>query len=136
MMKGVVFLGNRRCEVRDFLVPEPGVGEVLIRIVATGICGSDSHVYRSHQASGQIRGHEPCGVVEGVGQHVTRVKAGDRVSVHHHFGCGTCAFCARGEVVACPRDRVVGSSVPGSFAEFMVAPERTNLRVSGKENQL
>ncbi len=123
-MKGVVFLGNRRCAVREFPVPEPGVGEVLIRIKATGICGSDLHVYRSDLASDQIRGHEPCGVVERVGANVTNVKPGDRVSVHHHLGCGVCAFCARGEVVACPKDRVVGSAVPGSFAEFMVAPER------------
>lgn len=125
-MKGVVFIGNRRCEVREFPIPEPGRGEVLIRIKATGICGSDLHVYRSQpeEVPGQIAGHEPSGVVEKVGPDVLRVQPGDRVSVHHHQGCGVCPACARGEVVACPHDRVVGVSVPGSFAEYMVAQER------------
>jgi (R,R)-butanediol dehydrogenase / meso-butanediol dehydrogenase / diacetyl reductase len=122
-MKGIIFHGNRRCEVREFPVPEPGDGEVLIRIMATGVCGSDLHVYRRDEASDQIRGHEPCGVVEKVGANVGRLKPGDRVSVHHHMGCGRCVFCAEGEVVACRNKQVVGSSVPGSFAEFMVARE-------------
>jgi len=123
-MKGVVFLGGRRCEVREFPVPEPEHGEALIRIEATGICGSDLHVYRSDQTSDQIRGHEPCGIVERVGPNVKRLKPGDRVSVHHHLGCGVCAQCARGEVVACANKKLTGVSAPGSFAEFMAAPER------------
>jgi len=123
-MKGVVFLGNRGCAVREFPVAEPGRDEALIRIMATGICGSDLHVYRSDEASDQIRGHEPCGVVERTGRDVKSLSPGDRVSVHHHLGCGVCAFCARGEFVACPNDRVVGVAAPGSFAEFTVAPER------------
>ena len=49
---------------------------------------------------------------------------GDRVSVHHHQGCGVCHYCARGETVACPHDQVIGVAVPGSFAEYMVAKER------------
>ncbi len=123
-MKGVVFLGNRRAEVRDFAVPEPGPGEVLLRIEATGICGSDLHVYRAETGSDQIRGHEPSGVVERLGPGVVRVQVGDRVSVHHHQGCGACPACARGETVACPRDQVIGSAVPGSFAEYTVVKER------------
>ena len=123
-MKGVVFTGNRGCVVRDLPEPQPGQGEVKLKIMATGICGSDLHVYRAGNASDQVRGHEPCGTVVEVGPGVTRLRPGDRVSVHHHIGCGVCALCARGEVVACPNDRVIGVSVPGSFAEFTVAPER------------
>ncbi|MEW6356936.1 MAG: alcohol dehydrogenase catalytic domain-containing protein [Planctomycetota bacterium] len=124
-MKGIVFLGNRRCEVREFPKPEPGVGEVLIRVEATGICGSDLHVYRGEQSSDQIRGHEPCGVVEAIGPAVTRLKAGDRVTVHHHVGCGKCPECAEGEVVACSGGKkLFGVSIPGSFAEYTVAVER------------
>ena len=123
-MKGIVFLGDRRCEVRRFPVPEPGPGEVLLRIKATGICGSDLHVYRNQHASDQIRGHEPAGVVARVGPLVERLRAGDRVSAHHHWGCGACAMCARGEVVSCPHGRVIGVAVPGSFAEYTVVPER------------
>jgi len=128
-MKGIVFLGDRRCAVREFPVSEPGAGEVSIRIKATGICGSDLHVYRSATATDQIRGHEPCGAVERVGPGVKRLTPGDRVSVHHHLGCGVCPTCARGETVACPHDRVVGVAVPGSFAEFTVVPERNCIRL-------
>jgi threonine dehydrogenase-like Zn-dependent dehydrogenase len=123
-MKGVVFLGNRRCEVREFPIPKPGRGEALLRIKATGICGSDLHVYRSEKATDQIRGHEPSGVVEAVGADVMRVKPGDRVTVHHHQGCGVCPACATGETVACPKDQVIGVAVPGSFSEFTVVKER------------
>lgn len=123
-MKGVVFTGDRGCEVREFSMPTPGRGEVLVRVMATGICGSDLHVYRSSEVPGQIAGHEPCGVVEQVGPEVDRVRVGERVSVHHHQGCGVCPACARGETVACPKDQVIGVSVPGSFAEYLVVKER------------
>ena len=64
-MKGLVFLGNCEAEVRDFPVPEPAPDEVLIRVMATGICGSDLSVYRLPEGDpNQIRGHEPCGVIE------------------------------------------------------------------------
>lgn len=124
-MKGVVFLGDRKCSVRDFPVPTPGPGEALIRIRASGVCGSDLHTYRSGQSDeNQIRGHEPCGVIETVGPNVVRVKPGDRVAIPHHQGCGACHECASGNAVFCPSDKVYGFSLPGSFAEFMVAKER------------
>lgn len=123
-MRGVVFTGSRGCVVRDVADPQPGQGEVKVKIMATGICGSDLHVYRAANASEQVRGHEPCGTVVDIGPGVRRLRPGDRVSVHHHIGCGVCPLCARGEVVACSQDRVIGVAVPGSFAEFMVAPER------------
>jgi (R,R)-butanediol dehydrogenase/meso-butanediol dehydrogenase/diacetyl reductase len=123
-MKGVTFLGNRECEVREYPVPEPAHGEVLIRIEATGICGSDLHVYRGSGSRGQISGHEPCGVVTEVGEGVVRLRPGHRVTVHHHQGCGVCHNCARGETVACPHDQVYGMGRPGSFAEFVAAGER------------
>lgn len=123
-MKGIVFTGNRKLEVKETPIPEPGRGEVLVKIMASGICGSDLGVYRSDQVPGQIAGHEPSGVVERVGESVVWAKPGDRVSVHHHQGCGACPACARGETVACPRDQVIGVAVPGSFAEYMVAKER------------
>ncbi|MBM3477095.1 MAG: zinc-binding dehydrogenase [Armatimonadetes bacterium] len=124
-MKGVVFLGNRRAEVKEFPIPEPSEDEVLVRVMATGICGSDLSVYRiSEGYPDQIRGHEPSGVIEAVGSRVTHRKPGERVSVHHHQGCGVCPQCARGETVACPEDQCIGVSVPGSFAEYLCVKER------------
>jgi len=122
-MKGVVFLGNRRCEVREFPVPRAKKDQVLIRIEATGICGSDLHVYRGDKASDQIRGHEPCGVIEQVGPDVRLLKQGDRVTVHHHQGCGVCERCAKGDTLRCPDKELFGVSIPGSFAEYTVARE-------------
>ncbi len=124
-MQGIVFLGDRRCDVREFPVPKPGHGQVLLRVMATGICGSDLTVFRGPHASDQIRGHEPCGIVAEVGPGVVRLKAGDRVTVHHHQGCGVCPLCAAGEYVACVGEKnVYGVGIPGSFAAFMVATER------------
>ena len=123
-MKGVVFLGDRRCEVREVPAPTPGHGEVLIRVRAAGICGSDLHVYRDAKATDQVRGHEASGVVTEVGPGVLRLKVGDRVSVHHHMGCGVCEACARGETVACGvNHRIVGVHVSGAFGEYVAAQE-------------
>jgi len=123
-MKGIVFTGNRGVEVRDFPVPEPGHGEALIRIKASGICGSDLHVYRSAQVPGQIAGHEPSGIVEQVGPGCRRLQVGDRVTVHHHQGCGICRQCARGEDVLCEHKALSGVQTGGSFAEHFLARER------------
>ena len=123
-MKGIVFTGNRHCELRDLPIPEPAADEVRIRIMATGICGSDLSVYRGEERLEVASGHEASGVVDEVGQGVGRLRKGDRVSVHHHLGCGVCKACARGEFVACAGHRVLGYRTPGSFAEYTVAPER------------
>lgn len=123
-MRGVIFHGDRRCETVDRPMPEAGWGEVLVKVLATGICGSDLSVYRASTAADQIRGHEPSGEVVAVGPGVARLTVGARVTVQHHLGCGACPWCARGDTVACAHDRVVGVAVPGSFAEYLVVPER------------
>ncbi|MGC9318833.1 MAG: zinc-dependent alcohol dehydrogenase [Armatimonadota bacterium] len=123
-MKGAVFTGSRGCEVRQYPEPTAGQGEVVVRIEATGICGSDLHVYRSDTTSGQIAGHEPAGTVVEVGEGIVRLRPGDRVSVHHHHGCGVCDQCARGQTVRCRyQHQVYGVGRPGSFAELMTAGE-------------
>jgi len=119
-VKGVIFLGNRQCAVEDFPIPEPGNEEVRIAMKASGICGSDLHVYRSAQPGKNIQGHESCGVVDQLGPNVTKLKIGDRVTVHHHQGCGQCYYCSLGDFVNCPQDRVIS----GSFGDYVVANER------------
>ena len=123
-MKGAVLTGGRNCEVREFPKPAAGHGEVVLRIEATGICGSDLHVYRGDHEMTQIGGHEPCGTVVEVGEGVVRLAVGDRVTVHHHHGCGVCEQCVRGETVRCLCDhQVYGVGRPGSFAQYMAAGE-------------
>lgn len=123
-MKGIVFTGRRALELREFQVPEPGRGEVRLRVMASGICGSDLHVWRGEEVPGQIGGHEPCGVVEALGPDTMRLKVGDRVTVHHHQGCGVCQACSSGEVVMCTNKLLSGVSIGGSFAPYCLARER------------
>ena len=95
-MTGAVFLGDRRLELRPFPIPEPGHGQVLVRMKASSLCGSDLRaIYRpGNQGTGPeayrgvIGGHEPCGIIERVGPGVRRFKEGDRVIIYHIAGCG------------------------------------------------
>ena len=134
-MKGVVFLGNRQAVVKDFPQPEPGFGEVLVRMQATGICGSDLHVYRrgaEHFAGrpDRIPGHEPSGVVEAIGEGVSRVKISDRVCINHYRGCGYCKQCAAGYFQWCREARGYGGPIDGSHADFVLADERNCVPLS------
>ena len=128
-MKGVIFLGDRRATVKDFPDPDPDFGEALVRMKATGICGSDLHVYRLSsdllQGRGNsIPGHEPSGVVEAIGEGVNRIKVGDRVCINHYRSCGHCKHCAAGYFQWCPESRGYGGPIDGSHADFILADER------------
>ena len=112
--------------------PSPGVGELLIRVAACGICGSDVHGYDG--SSGRripplVMGHEAAGMVAAVGAGVTQFAIGDRVTFDSTVYCGACFFCARGEFNLCDRREVVGVSCQefrrhGAFAELVTVPER------------
>ena len=92
-MKGVVFLGDRECEMRDFPDPVPNDGEVRVKMMVSGICCSALHLYREDhtwekERGDRIPGHEPCRVVDAIGTSVAKIKEGDRVTVYHYLGCG------------------------------------------------
>ncbi|MBM4043967.1 MAG: zinc-binding dehydrogenase [Planctomycetes bacterium] len=129
-MKGVVFLGKSQCVVKELTTPEPSLGQVLVRLKAAGLCGSDLHLYRglskeeAERRGDRVPGHEPAGVVERVGQGVSRVKVGDRVSVYHYLGCGHCKYCASGYLPWCREARGYGGAVNGAHADFLLADER------------
>ncbi len=128
-MRGVVFLGDRRVRIQEFADPEPGPGEVVVRMMATGICGSDLHVYRRdaaqfRDAEPTIVGHEPSGVVEALGAGVTRVRPGDRVCVNHYRSCGHCRHCAEGYLQWCSDARGYGGPIHGSHGDLLLTDER------------
>jgi len=109
--------------------PAPGPGEVLLRVLASGICGTDVHVYNWGHFAHRMRlptvlGHEICGVVEAVGPGVTRVAVGTRVSVESHVACGQCYTCHKGWSHVCPNTRYPGIDFNGGFAPFVVLPEQ------------
>ena len=131
-MKGVVFLGNRKLELREFPDPTPGPRDVILEIKASGMCGSDLHNYRApanpggvvtggiKRAAGVIAGHEPCGVVAAVGTAVTDrdTRIGQRVMDHHYDGCGNCKHCRAGWTQMCLEGPVVyGSGGHGAHAK-------------------
>jgi threonine dehydrogenase-like Zn-dependent dehydrogenase len=139
-MKGVVFLGDRRLELREFPDPTPGPRDVILEIKASGMCGSDLHNYRApsnpdgvvtggiKRAAGVIAGHEPCGVVAAVGTAVTDKDArlGQRVMNHHYDGCGNCKHCRAGWTQMCLEGTVVyGSGGHGGHAKYMKVPVST-----------
>lgn len=138
-MKGVVFLGDRKLELRDFPDPTPGPRDVVLEIKASGMCGSDLHNYRGPPPSGEaaggvkreagmIAGHEPCGVVVAVGSGVSdkEARVGQRVMDHHYDGCGNCKHCRGGWTQMCLEGTVVyGSGGHGAHARYMKVPVST-----------
>src|SRR5882724_5713116 len=109
-------------------IPSIGPTDVLVRVKAASICGTDLHIYGwDRWSQGRIKppvtlGHEFCGVVERVGADVTAVRAGDLVSAEMHVNCGHCHQCRLGEAHICPNVRVIGIDQDGAFAEFVKIP--------------
>ena len=134
MMKGAVLPGNSTAELHDFPVPTPGHGEVLIKVKASTICGSDIRcIYREHLGKGpegyqpgMIAGHEPAGQIVACGPGLRRFKEGDRVIVYHISGCGVCNDCRRGYMISCTSSyrRAYGWQRDGGMAEYMLAEEK------------
>lgn len=131
-MKALLLSEYRRLEVTDVATPKPQAGEVLLRVAACGICGSDVHGYDG--SSGRrippiVMGHEAAGVVAAVGEGVAGFSEGDRVTLDSTVYCGECANCLRGDINLCDRREVLGVSCgdyrrAGAFAEFVSVPAR------------
>lgn len=131
-MKALLLSQYRKLEFTDLPRPEPGRDEVLIRVAACGICGSDVHGYDG--SSGRrippiVMGHEAAGTVAFVGRSVTGFSMGDRVTVDSTVYCGDCPNCHRGNINLCDRREVLGVSCgdyrrAGAFAELVAVPAR------------
>jgi L-iditol 2-dehydrogenase len=136
-MKALMMAEYRKLELIDMPQPEPGPEEVLIRVAACGICGSDVHGYDG--SSGRrippiVMGHEAAGTVVATGKGVSGFHAGDRVTFDSTVYCGQCEFCQRGEINLCDRREVVGVSCGdyrrmGAFSDFIVVPQRILYRL-------
>lgn len=136
-MRGVLLPGGSRVELVEVPDPKPGIGQAVIAIKASSICGSDVRaIYREHLGKGAegyipgtIGGHEPSGQVVSVGAGVTSVKPGDRVAIYHIAGCGHCRDCRGGFMISCssPSRGAYGWQRDGGHADLMLADERTLL---------
>jgi threonine 3-dehydrogenase len=116
-------------EIRDVPIPQIGPTDVLVRVQAASVCGTDLHIYSWDQWAQNrlhpplIPGHEFSGVVERVGDLVTAVKPGDFVSAEMHVACGKCFQCRTGEAHICQHVKIIGVDTDGAFAEFVKIPE-------------
>ncbi|MEW6243871.1 MAG: alcohol dehydrogenase catalytic domain-containing protein [Bacillota bacterium] len=116
---------GRQLTKRDIPIPVPGPGEVLLRVLACGVCGTDVKIAAGKIQTARtplIMGHEPVGRVIECGPGVTGFLPGDRVAVWIYVTCGTCEHCLKGRHVLCPGLRRVGFERPGGFSEYMVVP--------------
>jgi L-iditol 2-dehydrogenase len=130
-MRALLLKEYKVLEITD--MPEPAVGpdDVLVRVKACGICGSDAHGYdgsTGRRIPPVVMGHEASGVVAQIGKGVKRARVGDRVTFDSTVYCGKCYFCRRGEVNLCDDRQVLGVSEgqyrrDGAFAEFVAVPE-------------
>lgn len=136
-MKILLLTKYNHLEMQDSPVPVPAPNEILVRVAACGICGSDIHGYDG--SSGRrippiVMGHEAAGVIAALGSAVTNFSNGERVTFDSTISCGACEFCARGEVNLCDNRQVLGVSCgdyrrAGAFAEFVVVPAHNVYRL-------
>lgn len=120
-MRVAVYYDNRDVRLEELPVPSIGPGEFLLRVEASGICGSDVMEWYRRPKAPLVLGHEIAGTVEAVGPDVSKVEIGDRVVVSHHVPCGTCRYCRAGHETVCDTLRTTNVD-PGGFAEFLRVP--------------
>jgi threonine dehydrogenase-like Zn-dependent dehydrogenase len=129
-MRSLYYPAFDQLELRDVPPPQPAPGEVLLKVAAVGICGSELESFKGHSPRRPpplIMGHEFCGTVVAV------TDGGDENLIGRHFvsnslvSCGTCASCQRGDTHLCPRRQIFGMHRPGAFAEYAAVPKRVLL---------
>src|SRR5512132_4409324 len=128
-MLAAIFSGpGRALDIMTIARPDPGPGEVLVRVSACGLCHSDLH-YMDHgvptfKTPPLVLGHEISGTVVGVGLGVDQARIGTSVLLAPVTSCGECAMCRTGRENVCARQRMLGNTIDGGFAEYVVAPSR------------
>lgn len=125
-MKTLLYPAYDRLEIAEVPEPQPGEGELLVRVSACGICGSELEAFRRRsprRVPPLILGHEFCGEVVDTGRGVSNFKTGQRVVSHSLIYCGACARCKRGDVNLCVKRQIFGMQRPGAFAEYVAVPE-------------
>lgn len=132
-MKAALLRGPRQLEMADMDPPQPGPSQVLVRVRAGGICGSDVHAYRgssAFQVYPAIPGHETAGEVVEVGPEVSALSVGDHVVLDPMLRCGHCYPCRVGRYNCCTSLRVMGVHTDGGFREYVAADQAQWHRVS------
>ncbi len=117
-----MYYNNKDVRIQEMPTPTIGDDEFLLKVMASGICGSDvTEWYRVPKAP-KVLGHEATGIIAAVGKDVKRYKVGDQVFVSHHVPCGTCGYCRRGHETACETLHTT-NYYPGGFSQFIRVPK-------------
>ena len=120
-MLAAVYYNNRDVRIEEIPKPESGDDEILLKVMASGICGSDVIEWYRVPKAPRVLGHEATGVIEKVGVNVKRFKVGDRVFVSHHVPCNKCRYCLKGHHTACETLHKT-NYFPGGFAQYIRVP--------------
>ena len=125
-MKSVVIQRPNEISLANMDFPEPGPGQLMIQVMASGICGTDLHIYRGEYMGKYpvIPGHEFSGVVTSVGSQVTRFQAGDRVAIEPNIACDNCVHCLNNRQNFCVNWQAIGVTLPGGMEEYVLVPEK------------
>ena len=126
-MRSAKLVAPGRIEIFEDRMPLPTEGEVLVRVKAAGICGSDLHIYQGERSDVElprILGHELVGEVESAGSGVTGFSKGDRVTIDPVVSCGECISCRRGYDNLCNTVKCLGVQVDGGFCDYIAVPEQ------------
>ncbi len=126
-MRAAIFRRPGVIEVGDLPVPVPGPGELLVKVRAASVCGTDLRIskhghFRIPEGTSRVLGHELTGAVVEAGAEVQGFAVGDRISVAPNVGCGRCAMCAKGLNQLCPDYEAFGITMNGGFAEYLLVP--------------
>ncbi len=121
-MKVAMYYGNKDIRLQDMPIPETGDSELLVKVMSSGICGSDVMEWYRIKKAPLVLGHEVSGVVEKAGKKVTRFRKGDKVFVTHHVPCEACSYCRDGSETSCQTLKTT-SFHPGGFSQFLRVPE-------------
>jgi len=121
-MRVAMYYNNKDVRLEELPIPQIGPGEILVKVLASGICGSDVMEWYRIKKAPLVLGHEIAGEIVDVGEGVKQYKIGDRVFVSHHIPCNTCRFCLKGYHTVCETLHTTNYD-PGGFAEYIRVPQ-------------
>jgi len=121
-MKVAMYYRNNDVRIEEMPIPNIGKGELLVKVMASGICGSDVMEWYRIKKAPKVLGHEITGEIVEIGEDVKKYKKGDRVFVSHHVPCNTCRYCLSGYHTACATLHRTNYD-PGGFSEYLRVPE-------------
>ncbi len=125
-MKAARFVGVHQIEILEEVLPKPKSDEILLKVMASGVCGTDLHIYEGKikglAKPGTILGHEFAGIVEAVGENVKEFHVGDPIAVEPNLFCGKCHYCRTSKKHFCEHWEAIGLARDGGFAEYCVIP--------------